>query len=88
MAWNYDEVCASNLVKIDLEGNIIGHSDYPAGRLRDPFGGAYGRQRCANQCVMHTHTRAGMAVAALEDGLLPILHDLDRLFRPGGSSRL
>src|ERR1051326_724780 len=26
---NYDEVTASNLVKIDLDGNIIGKSDYP-----------------------------------------------------------
>jgi ribulose-5-phosphate 4-epimerase/fuculose-1-phosphate aldolase len=70
---NYDEVCASNLVKIDLEGNVIGQSDYPVSRAGFVIHSAvHMADSEANQCVMHTHTRAGMAVAALEDGLLPI----------------
>ncbi|MEZ5650846.1 MAG: class II aldolase/adducin family protein [Burkholderiaceae bacterium] len=70
---NYDEVCASNLVKIDLQGNIVGHSDYPVSRAGFVIHSAvHMADSEANQCVMHTHTRAGMAVAALEDGLLPI----------------
>lgn len=70
---NYDEVCASNLVKIDVDGNIVGHSDYPVSRAGFVIHSAIHMAGLAeNHCVMHTHTRAGMAVAALEEGLLPI----------------
>lgn len=70
--WRFDEVCASNLVKVDLDGNIIGEH----GREINPAGyvihSAIHRIREDAKCVMHTHTVAGMAVAAMEDGLLPI----------------
>jgi ribulose-5-phosphate 4-epimerase/fuculose-1-phosphate aldolase len=70
---SYDEVTASNLVKIDTEGNIIGDSDYPVSRAGFVIHSAVhmvpGTQ---NHVVMHTHTRAGMAIAATEEGLLPI----------------
>lgn len=69
----YDEVTASNLVKIDVEGNVIGESNYPVSiagfMIHSAVHMADGGE---NHVVMHTHTRAGMAVAALEDGLLPI----------------
>lgn len=66
---HYSEVTASNLVKIDLKGNIIGQSDWPVNpagftvhaAIHDGIPGAH--------CVMHTHTTAGMAVACLRDGL-------------------
>jgi len=68
---HYSEVTASNLLKVDLEGNIIGNADWPfnpAGftphaTLHAGVPGAH--------CVMHTHTTAGMAVACLESGLSP-----------------
>ncbi len=70
---NYDEVCASNLVKIDVDGNIVGESDYPVSRAGFVIHSAiHMAGNAENHCVMHTHTRAGMAVAALEEGLLPI----------------
>lgn len=70
---NYDEVCASNLVKIDLDGEIVGHSEHPVSRAGFVIHSAiHMADSDTNQCVMHTHTRAGMAVAALEDGLLPV----------------
>ncbi|MFK7963580.1 MAG: class II aldolase/adducin family protein [Burkholderiaceae bacterium] len=70
---NYDEICASNLVKIDLDGNIVGHSDYPISRAGFVIHSAiHMADDLSNQVVMHTHTRAGMAVAALDSGLLPI----------------
>ena len=68
----YDEVTASSLVKIDLDGNLIEPTDYsfnPAGFV---IHSAVHEHRENAHCVMHTHTRAGMAVAALECGLLPI----------------
>lgn len=70
---NYDEVTASNLVKVDINGDIVGHSDYPVSRAGFVIHSAFHRVEGGEyHCVMHTHTRAGMAVAALEDGLLPI----------------
>ena len=70
---NYDEVTASNLVKIDIDGKVIGDSDYPVNRAGFVIHSAVHMANSkANGCVMHTHTRAGMAVAALEDGLLPV----------------
>lgn len=70
---NYDEICASNLVKIDVDGNIIGESRYPVNRAGFVIHSAIHMANMAeNKCVMHTHTRAGMAVAALKDGLKPV----------------
>lgn len=70
---NYDEVTASNLVKIDLDGNIIGTSNYPVNYAGFVIHSAVHMANSAvHKCVMHTHTRAGMAIAALKDGLLPV----------------
>lgn len=68
----FDEVRASTLVKVDLDGNIIGDKSQeinPAGYV---IHSAIHRVRPDVKCVMHTHTVAGMAVAALQCGLLPI----------------
>lgn len=70
---NYDEVTASNLVKIDLDGNTIGHSDYPVNYAGFVIHSAVHMAHAArHKVVMHTHTRAGMAVCALKEGLLPV----------------
>ena len=70
---NYDEVTASNLVKIDLDGNIIGKSGYPVNYAGFVIHSAVHMAHAArHRVVMHTHTRAGMAVCALKEGLLPI----------------
>ena len=68
----YDEITASSLVKIDLDGNLVEPSEYsfnPAGFV---IHSAIHEHREDAHCVMHTHTRAGMAIAALECGLLPV----------------
>jgi ribulose-5-phosphate 4-epimerase/fuculose-1-phosphate aldolase len=65
----YSEVRASNLVKIDLAGNVVGASEWPVNpagftihaAIHDGIPGAH--------CVMHTHTTAGMAVACSQAGL-------------------
>jgi len=68
----YDEVTASNLVEIDLDGNPVG----PTAHLVNPAGfvihSAIHRVREDALCVMHTHTVAGMAVAAQAAGVLPV----------------
>ena len=70
---NYDEVTASNLAKIDTDGNVIGESNYPVSRAGFVIHSAvHMADEGANHCVMHTHTRAGMAIAAIQEGLLPV----------------
>jgi ribulose-5-phosphate 4-epimerase/fuculose-1-phosphate aldolase len=68
----FDEVCASNLVKVDLHGNIIGDQNQEINPAGFVIHSAIHMARPDVQCVMHTHTVAGMAVAALTSGLLPI----------------
>jgi len=68
----FDEVTASNLVKIDLEGNAVGEQPYGANKAGFVIHGAIHAARDDAQCVFHTHTLAGMAVSAQEDGLLPV----------------
>jgi ribulose-5-phosphate 4-epimerase/fuculose-1-phosphate aldolase len=68
----FDEVTASNLVKVDHEGNIIGDQNQEINPAGFVIHSAIHMARPDVRCVMHTHTTAGMAVAALEEGLLPI----------------
>jgi ribulose-5-phosphate 4-epimerase/fuculose-1-phosphate aldolase len=70
---NYDEICASNLVKIDVDGNIVEPSDYGINVAGFVIHSAIHMANLdQNKCVMHTHTRAGMAISALKGGLEPI----------------
>lgn len=70
----YDEITASNLVKVDLDGNFV---DGPAdGREINPAGyvihSCIHRARDDVTCVLHTHSRAGVAVSCLTEGLVPM----------------
>ena len=70
---NYEEVTASNLVKIDLDGKIVEPSPHPVNYAGFVIHSAIHMAHASrHRAVMHTHTRAGMAVCALKDGLLPI----------------
>lgn len=68
----FDEVTASSLVRIDTGGAVL----QPQGARVNPAGfvvhSAIHMHRPDAHCVLHTHTVAGMAVAALADGLLPL----------------
>ena len=70
--YRFDEVTASNLVKVDLDGKIIGDPNQEINPAGFVIHSAIHMMRHDAGCVMHTHTVAGMAVAALECGLLPI----------------
>jgi ribulose-5-phosphate 4-epimerase/fuculose-1-phosphate aldolase len=65
----YDEVTASNLVKIDLDGNILSPSQYPINPAGFVVHSALHRHLPDAHCVMHTHTTAGLAVACMAEGL-------------------
>jgi ribulose-5-phosphate 4-epimerase/fuculose-1-phosphate aldolase len=68
----YKEITASNLVKIDLDGEIKWkpETDYGINKSGYVIHGAIHKARPDVACVLHTHTRAGMAVAAMKCGLL------------------
>ncbi|MSQ71639.1 MAG: class II aldolase/adducin family protein [Betaproteobacteria bacterium] len=75
----FDEVTASSLVKIDVNGKVIEPGAGGVAELRsrvNPAGfiihSAIHMQREDAHCVLHTHSRAGMAVAAMKEGLLPL----------------
>src|SRR5476649_533068 len=70
----YEEVTASSLIKVDLEGNIVETSDhgYSVNAAGYIIHSAVHEARPDALCVIHTHTRAGISVSALEEGLLPL----------------
>jgi len=66
---HYSEVRASNLVKVDIHGAIVGHSDWPINPAGFTFHGAIHAKVPNGHCVMHVHTSATQAVCSLEDGV-------------------
>lgn len=67
----FSEVTASSLVKIDHEGNIVAPSQYGVNKAGFVIHSAIHMARHDLDCVMHTHTEAGVAVSCLEEGLKP-----------------
>ncbi len=69
----FEEITASNLVKIDHDGKVL---DDPLGLGYNEAGfvihGCVHEARREINCVIHTHTRSGVAVSAMKCGLLPI----------------
>lgn len=68
----FDEITASNLVKIDLQGEPVEPTPHPVNPAGFVIHSAVHAARPDAHCVLHTHTRAGCAVAAQRDGLLPL----------------
>lgn len=65
----YDEVTASNLVKVDLDGRPVTEGPWPVNAAGFVVHAAVHRHRDDAHAVMHTHTREGMAVACKAGGL-------------------
>ena len=68
----FHEIKASNLVEVDLEGNVFGDSKGSINPAAFFTHSAIYMARDDLNCVFHTHSRYGVAVSALECGLLPI----------------
>jgi len=66
---HYSEVTAANLVKIDLDGNVVDRSVHRVNPAGFVVHAAIHRAVPDAHCVMHTHTTAGLAVACSETGL-------------------
>lgn len=67
----FDEVTASNLVKVNENGEAVGPQQYSANKAGFIIHSAIHMAREDAQCVWHMHTLAGMAVSAQEEGLQP-----------------
>jgi ribulose-5-phosphate 4-epimerase/fuculose-1-phosphate aldolase len=76
----YTQITASNLVKVDLDGNIVGDTEYTVNPAGFVIHSAVHAARPDAKCVLHTHTVAGMAVASLEEGLLPLTQKSMRFY--------
>ena len=68
----FDEVTASSLIKIDVDGNPVAENKYSANKAGFIIHSAIHMARPDAQCVWHMHTLAGMAVSAQDEGLLPV----------------
>ena len=68
----FDEITASSLVKVDQQCNKLIDSPYPVNPAGFVIHSAVHEARDDIQCVLHTHTRAGVAVSAQKAGVLPI----------------
>ncbi|WP_315828558.1 MULTISPECIES: class II aldolase/adducin family protein [unclassified Bradyrhizobium] len=68
----FDEVTASNLVKVDFDGQVLDSSRFPLNAAGFIIHASIYRARSDAGCIIHTHTTAGAALSALGCGLLPI----------------
>ena len=68
----FDEITASSLVKVDQQCNKLIDSPYPVNPAGFVIHSAVHEARENAGCVLHTHTRAGVAVSAQKAGILPL----------------
>lgn len=66
---HYNEVTASNLIKVDINGELLSPSDWPINPAGFTFHGDIHAKVPNGHCVMHVHTTPTLAVCCLEDGL-------------------
>jgi len=68
----FDEITASSLVKIDMQGKKVDDNPWPINPAGFTIHSAIHAARHDMQCVLHTHTINGVAVSAQKNGVLPI----------------
>jgi ribulose-5-phosphate 4-epimerase/fuculose-1-phosphate aldolase len=68
----FEEITASSLVRIDLDGKVVSPKGARVNEAGFTVHSAVHAARPDVHCVIHTHTRAGMAISSLRQGLLPL----------------
>lgn len=68
----FDEITASSLIKVDMQCQTLQDTPFPVNPAGFVIHSAVHEARPEVQCVLHTHTRAGVAVSAQKGGVLPI----------------
>jgi ribulose-5-phosphate 4-epimerase/fuculose-1-phosphate aldolase len=80
----YEQMHASCFIKVDLAGNVLFNpTDLGVNRAGFVIHGAIHGARHDVDCVIHTHTVAGMAVSAMKCGLLPLAQTSMRFAKIG-----
>ena len=78
----YEEMTASSMIKIDIDGNVLFNAtEYGVNQAGYVIHSAIHAARHDVDCIIHTHTLAGMAVSAMKCGILPIAQIVDALQR-------
>jgi ribulose-5-phosphate 4-epimerase/fuculose-1-phosphate aldolase len=80
----YEQITASSLVKIDVDGNILDETPYEVNRAGFVIHSAIHMARKDLHAIIHTHTVAGQAVSALDCGLLPLNQSAMRYYKRVG----
>jgi len=88
----FHEICASNLIKVDFDGNVI-DGDYPYNAAGHAIHTAMLKARPDINVALHSHTRAGMAVSCMKCGLLPLTQQANEIrnllcYHPYGIARV
>ena len=81
---SYDEIRASNLVKIDIDGNKLDDSPFPVNAAGYTIHSAIHSARKDLQCVLHTHSPSSVALSAVEGGFIPLSQDGCQFFERVG----
>jgi len=68
----FDEITASSLIKVDLDGNKVSDSPFPVNPAGFTIHSAVHAAREDAACVLHVHTPNGIAVSAQKNGLQPL----------------
>ena len=74
----FHEICASNLIKVDFDGNVV-DGDFPYNAAGHAIHTAMLRARPDINVALHSHTRAGMAVSCMDCGLLPLTQQANEI---------
>ena len=74
----FEEITASNLLKVDFEGNVIS-GEHPYNHAGHSIHTAILKVRPEINAVLHSHTRAGMAISAMKCGLLPLTQQANEM---------
>lgn len=87
----FHEICASNLIKVDFDGNVV-DGDYPYNDAGHAIHTAMLKARPDINVALHSHTRAGMAVSCMKCGLLPLTQQANEIrdmvcYHPYGIAR-
>tara|TARA_B110000285_G_scaffold234963_1_gene313930 strand:- start:270 stop:992 length:723 start_codon:yes stop_codon:yes gene_type:complete len=80
----FDEITASSLIEVDSTGHAINTTHAVVNKAGFVIHSAIHQARPDVGCVIHTHTQAGMAVSAMECGLLPISQHALRFYNAIG----
>jgi len=79
----FEEVTAASLLKVTLQGEVVEGSEYQYNQTGYVMHGCIYRNRADLNAIFHLHTKDGVAVSAMKEGLLPIsqwaLHFYDKV---------